>query len=214
LEDRDQRRLTDQGLGGIAPEEGLQILGQLLAQDIPQVGVLPVDWSVFLQHSSQAAESPFFKTLTAASPPPAEREPVLLQQLEKTPAAEHRALLTAHIRAEIAQVLEFSSPEQVEPRQRLFDLGVDSLMAVELRDRLHSGLGHPLRSTLLFDYPTVEGLVDYLLEEVLAFSTESADPPLEVSDAGLTELEQLSEAEAESLLLAELEKLQNRKTAE
>ena len=178
------------------------------------MGVLPVDWSTFLQHSSQAAESPFFKTLTAASPPPEKQEPTLLQQLKKTPVAEHRALLTAHIRAEIAQVLEFGSPEQVEPRQRLFDLGVDSLMAVELRDRLHSGLGHPLRSTLLFDYPTVEGLVDYLLEEVLEVTPESPDTPPAGPDTDLTELEQLSEAEAESLLLEELEKLQNRKVAE
>ncbi|NEQ16744.1 MAG: type I polyketide synthase, partial [Moorea sp. SIO3E2] len=52
--------------------------------------------------------------------------------------------------------------------QRLIDLGLDSLMAVQLRNHLQSSVGCSLRSTLLFDYPTIEAMVDYLSQELLA----------------------------------------------
>ena len=57
-------------------------------------------------------------------------------------------------------------PDGIKPRQRLFDLGIDSLTAVELKNRLQSGLDILLGATLVFDYPTVEALVDHLLEEL------------------------------------------------
>jgi myxalamid-type polyketide synthase MxaB len=77
-------------------------------------------------------------------------------------------------------------------------------MAVELRNRLKAGLGCPIRATLIFDYPTLEALVDYLIQEVLVFSSETdmdTSPEEKISDLNLSELlEQLSDSEAESLI--------------
>jgi malonyl CoA-acyl carrier protein transacylase len=201
LESRDQRRITEQGLSNIAPEDGLQVLGELLAQDIAQVGVLPINWSKFLPQ----LESPFFEALTKSVQPSSDAQtPTLFKQLEETPVEARRELLMTHIRAEIARVLELSAPEQIQPRQRLFDLGIDSLMAVELRNRLKAGLGCPIRATLIFDYPTLEALVDYLIQEVLVFSSKTdadTSPEEKISDLNLSELlEQLSDSEAETLI--------------
>jgi acyl transferase domain-containing protein/acyl carrier protein len=207
LEYREQRRIAKQGLSSIAPDDGLQVLGELLAQNVAQVGVLPINWSKFFQQSLEEATSPFFEAMTrnvqSSNEPP---QAALLKQLEDAPASARRDIMMMFIRAEIVRVLELSSPEQIQPRKRLFDLGIDSLMAVDLRNRLKASLGHPLRSTLLFDYPTLESLVDYLIQE-LAFS-DKIDTQLESGpDSRLTKLEQLSESEAEALLLKELEKL-------
>jgi acyl carrier protein len=78
------------------------------------------------------------------------------------PARERRRLLADYVRTEIAGVMGMESGTQIEPRQRLFDIGIDSLMAVELRNTLHNGLAISLPSTLVFDYPTVEALVEFL----------------------------------------------------
>ena len=88
--------------------------------------------------------------------------------LNETPVGERHARLFDYVRSQVAATLGMTSPEQLEPRQRLFDIGIDSLMAVELKNRLESGLGIPLRSTLVFDYPTVEALVKHLSEDVLS----------------------------------------------
>jgi acyl carrier protein len=71
-------------------------------------------------------------------------------------------------------------PEKIELEQRLFDLGLDSLMAIELRSYLQTSLECNLRSTLLFDYPTPETLVDYLAIKVLGL--EESSPTLSKSD--------------------------------
>src|SRR4051812_16166946 len=52
-------------------------------------------------------------------------------------------------------------------RERFVDLGLQSLRAVEVRDVLEERLLCKLNSTLLFDYPTVESLADYLMREVV-----------------------------------------------
>ncbi|MEN8215015.1 MAG: type I polyketide synthase [Pseudomonadota bacterium] len=206
LEGRAQRRIAKQGLSGIAPDDGLQVLEELLAQNVAQVGVLPINWSTFLQQSLEEATSPFFEAIMrrVQSSTEPQAPAALLKQLEEAPVDARRDILMTSIRVEIARVLELSAPEQIQPHQRLFDLGIDSLMAVDLRNSLKASLGLPLRSTLLFDYPTLESLVDYLSQE-LAFSDDIE--PESGSDSSLAELEQLSESEAEALLLKELEKI-------
>ena len=87
-----------------------------------------------------------------------------IQRWEVTPEEERRELLVTHIREQIARILGLTEPEQIELQQSLFDLGIDSLMAVELRNQLQKSLGQTLPSMLLFDYPTLGELVTYLSE--------------------------------------------------
>jgi acyl carrier protein len=81
-------------------------------------------------------------------------------QLELSP--DPRALLAAHVRMVVGTVLGKQDSSEIEERSRLFDLGLESLMAVELRGRFEQSIGCALRPTLLFDYPTIEALVEHL----------------------------------------------------
>jgi hypothetical protein len=98
-----------------------------------------------------------------------------------------------------------------ERRQRLMDLGLDSLMAVELRNRLASGAGEGVTvpATLMFDYPTMEAIARFLRRQLVP-DQPAAETPAAV-DAGLAEaaakLAALSDEEAEALLLQKLETL-------
>jgi hypothetical protein len=89
---------------------------------------------------------------------------VMRAELAGLPEAERIDRLVEYVRGRLMQVLMRDGDEVVGRRHKLMDLGVDSLMAVELRDRLASGLKLPQRlsSTLVFDYPTVEAIAGHL----------------------------------------------------
>lgn len=94
-----------------------------------------------------------------------------LQRLWATPAGQQHALITEHVRAQLAGVLGLAGPQAISLRQRLSDLGMDLPRAIALTSRLQSSLGNGLRPrglrpTLAFDYPTLESLVNYLMDEL------------------------------------------------
>jgi hypothetical protein len=100
------------------------------------------------------------------------------------------------------KVLGLSSRATIPARQPFNEIGLDSLMAVEARNRIRGDFPElSLGTTLCFDYPTVATLTDYLLKALaLEVPTKAPGPP-----AGGKRVEDLSEVEAEALLLEELE---------
>ena len=74
-------------------------------------------------------------------------------------------IVTAFVRGETAAVLGLR-PDEVDVNAGLFEIGMDSLMSVELKGRLQKGAGLALPSTLTFNYPSVRALTSYLLEKL------------------------------------------------
>lgn len=97
-----------------------------------------------------------------------EQKSPLLSTLINAPLARRDAILTGKLGEILAKALRLRPGQDIDPRERLFDLGVDSLIAVELKNRLQSELGVPISSTLLFDYPTIESLANYILADLLS----------------------------------------------
>ncbi|ARV59084.1 polyketide synthase [Nostocales cyanobacterium HT-58-2] len=198
-------RLKAQGWGIIGTEQGLQALDHLVKnEDSAQVGVLPMNWSKFLERLPE--NRPFFENFQTVVKPSEER-PALLSQLKATLAHERRTILMEHIRSAIRNVIGLNASTRIEPRQSLFDLGLDSLMAVELRNYLEKSVECSLRSTLLFDYPTLEALVNYLLQEVLTLADISAEQTEEDQTTSTQVFEELPEEEADILLASKYEEL-------
>ncbi|MBG1258279.1 type I polyketide synthase [Nostoc sp. BAE] len=209
LGNRDQVRLAAQGMESIPLEQGLQILGNLLGQDRSQVGVLPVNWSKFSQQFPEGVVSPFLESFIAIDKKPSLQRTKFLEQLEASPVNERQTLLIAYIQTELVKLLGIDASE-LEPQQGFLDLGMDSLMAVELKNRLESTLSCSLPATLVFDYPTIEALVDYLLKDAIA-SSISHESTVESQQTNHKEqvvtesyLDDLSDSEAEALLLGKL----------
>ncbi|MBZ0276126.1 MAG: SDR family NAD(P)-dependent oxidoreductase, partial [Anaerolineae bacterium] len=212
-----QGRAAAQGIGIIPPDDGLAILGRLLVDAPAQVGVSPVDWPVFLIQF----DAPFFaefaqasrthQTQSTAAPAAKESAASVLQQITEAVPAKRRELLVAFVQAQVARVLGAESPHLIDEHTPMNSLGLDSLMAVELRNRLSSGLElkRTLPATLVFDYPTVAAMTNYLLKDVLALDTEAAAAPVASTPTAepgasvldmLDTFENLSDEEVERLL--------------
>jgi acyl transferase domain-containing protein/ubiquinone/menaquinone biosynthesis C-methylase UbiE len=220
-----RERMAALGMGTIPPQQGLDALGRLMAQRHPQVGVLDVDWSRAMATLGTTAASGFLaevavRNVTAATATSrgsamtrGAAAPVMRQRLEAAPAGQRLDLLAGFVRAEATRVLGPGSEEALDVTRPLRDVGLDSLMAVELRNALATGLSVPLPATLLFTYPTLESLVRYLAQDVLHLSpvAPAAAPPPPSAEtataAAEAALDGLSEHELAALLNARLDRL-------
>ncbi|MGO4421681.1 type I polyketide synthase, partial [Streptomyces sp. MCAF7] len=101
----------------------------------------------------------------------------LADRLARLPEAERAERVRSLIREEAARVLGLRSPDAIRPDQPLRELGMDSLMAVELRNRIGARLGSRLAATVLFDHPTTARLADHLLNTVFASADRTAQRP-------------------------------------
>jgi acyl carrier protein len=171
-------RGASQGLGAISPDEGLRVLERLLARHAVEAGVMRVDWPIYARHigkivppslaglvKAHSAEAPLRAQSTAR---PAKPAADLATQVQAAPVHRQRDVLLEGVREMAGRTLGLT-PSQVNDDAPLSSLGLDSLMAVELRNQLGSALrpDRPLPATLVFDYPTVTAITDYLASEVL-----------------------------------------------
>ncbi|MCC5610266.1 beta-ketoacyl reductase [Nostoc sp. CHAB 5834] len=203
LSSREQARWAEQGISTIGLEPGLQILQDILTQDVAQVGVLPVDWAKFLGQLPPNLEFPFLEVFASQVEPAQTAKSQFLEQLEAASVKEKRSLLLTHVRSLIAKVLDLKSPEEIDIYQGFTDLGMDSLMAVELKNRLQTSLECSISASLVFDYPTVATLVDYLAGEMLSTS-DVIESKVAEQIIPESNFDDLSDSEAEALLLSKL----------
>lgn len=216
------KRLTAQGIDAIEPEQGLELFEKLLIEamdpstdSLGQVGVLHVDWTKYLRQfvhgqppqflefvasGAQSGKQPIRKTLQG---------PDILDCLERAGAVRKRELLREYIAELISRGLGLEPDHRVDHRKSLSEYGLDSLMAVDLRSRISNGLrlSEPLPVTMFFDYPTLESLSEFIAGEVFKLPTDEHGKENKVDrepSRHLTEIEKLTEEEAEALLLKEL----------
>ena len=162
------RQLEASGTRWISPQQGLRAFDRLVRQDATASVVAGVDWPVF----ADAAESrpPLIEELLAAEtdsgPDAADGQEDVLSRLRVVPAEERENLLVSFLQSELQAVLRL--PSAPAPTVGFFDLGMDSLMAVELRNRLNRAFSgeYTAPNTLVFDYPNVADLARHLAGEL------------------------------------------------
>ncbi len=134
----------------------------------------------------------------------------ILEKLQQVSDDKQQSLLITHVRKLAAKVLRLNSWQNLDADKPLIEMGLDSLMALELRNVLENSLACSLPATLLFDYPSLQTLVNHLIQDVMSLSKledSSPAPSLEESEPliSLEDLTRMSEAETELLLLKKLE---------
>ena len=174
MDEPNRRRLAGSGMSGLASKEGLRAFETLLRSGRSQVAVFQADWARIWKTFPALARQPFFDNLRPSS---TETPPGFAGLLQNAPAPDRRRLLDAHLRSELGKVLEIPSPHEIDPRRGFFEMGMDSLTSVELRNKLQASLKIELTSTVVFDYSTIEALTGHLCERLWP-SGSSADSGL------------------------------------
>ena len=177
--ERIAERLEARGTDWITPQQGLRAFDQLVRQDAATSVVLAADWSSYGE--SLEYRMPLLEDLLSTISEDEADSPALaddlMSRLAETPAAEREALLVSFLQQELQAVLRL--PTAPEPTVGFFDLGMDSLMAVELRNRLNRAFAdeYVVPNTVVFDYPDIARLANHLIEELGEVSTASTPPP-------------------------------------
>ncbi len=203
------QRLGKQGVSELTPREGLAALERLLqARDAwPQAAVMRVDWSRLAESLPNVVERKLFAALATATPSSATlNKPAVVAdascEILAAPPERRRALLLAHVRSQVAGVIGLPPSQSISDKQPLRDMGLDSLMAIELRNRLRMSLAieAALPATLVFDYPSVTVLTDFLAADVFGWATAPVVEQAANDDANaLDAIEQLSDEDVERL---------------
>jgi acyl carrier protein len=199
-------RAGSKGIGTITPAEGFSALERLMKEQRVQTAVVAVDWPLFSRQSgdrpprflsrvstgSAVRETPSAATVQVAG---------LRQQLEETPPAGRLKAIAVHVRERAGRVLG-APPETVDTRRPLNEQGLDSLMAVELRNVLGALVERPLSATLLFDYPTVEAVAAHLAT-LLGWGQPAVEQATVEVDV-LDRIDDLSDEDIDRLLAARM----------
>ena len=172
--------------------------------------MLKVDWLTFLEQLPGDQDPPLLaelaRTARSRAGAPTARAPGadFLRRFNEAAPAARNDLLRDHIRRQVVKILELDESQVLDERRPLAEFGLDSLMAVELRNMLASSVNQALPATLLFDCPTIEAVHCYLAVSVFGLepavgAAVGADGDAEL-DGILEELEGLPDDAVESML--------------
>lgn len=196
VKDAAAARTTLQGIDPISPETGIALLEKLIRSGYSQAAVMAVNWQRYTAKVyPHGATPPIISRLMRAAAtekaeiamsrtPRAERKN-LRQALADCPESRRREMLIDHLQDETLRILGLDAGDTIDPDKPLMDLGLDSLMAVEMRNALSSAIGQNLPATLLFDYPTLESVCSFLLA-LIGLLPDTQAAPVE-SDTGTDE---------------------------
>lgn len=227
LDGAQQRRLQALGLKQLEPERGLNLLESAIARAFAgPIGVIDADWSLLARQAPQRHARAL--ELLVAAPSGAgvadaadTQEPSAVVALRQTPMLERHSQLVRFVQAQLAKVMGIQDSAEIDAGEPLFNMGLDSLMALELMSLLEQSLGIRLTEALVFEHPTIEALASHFLEVLFADEPEAPltpaaadasgqedqhDASQPAQDAGETggrlaqEMERLQELDAEELM--------------
>ncbi|MFJ7209934.1 type I polyketide synthase, partial [Streptomyces sp. NPDC098789] len=184
LAETDLARIARSGLVALSSEDGLALFDTAVAAGEPLL--LPVRFDVAALRASDAPVSPVLRDLARGpvrrrrAAEAGEAATGLARRLSGLPEDERERVLAELVHGHVSTVLGRGPSDAVAQDRPFKELGFDSLMAVELRNRLNAATGLRLPATLVFDHPTSAVLVRHLLAE-LAEVTDGTTTPAHVN---------------------------------
>jgi polyketide synthase 12/myxalamid-type polyketide synthase MxaB len=222
------------GVEAVDPAQAFEALFEWLRRPLSSVALLPMQWTRYLPTLGAGPAPSFFEQVDASAATAASTgapsataagmasAPAAASgwaaELQATPADQRATALMRRLETLVRRVVGIAAGRALDPRAPLRELGMDSLMTVELRNAIGSAAGMAFPATLVFDHPTLDALVQHLLEALPglaparataapgagAAATHPAQTATPKTPASLGDVQAMSDAEAEAALVREL----------
>lgn len=192
------------GIAPMLPAAGVAAFERVMTSGATHIAVFDIDWPTYLERD-RVVRWRFSEITTLGEMDRPQPEGGLRVRLDVVDADGREEVLLDYIRTVVAAVLRFDGPQRVLPTGGFFQIGMDSLTAVELKNQLQQSLDVTLPATIAFDYPTPQTLA-FRLHELL-YSARDSDVVAHDMNDDLNGLDGVSRDELHDLLEAELDLL-------
>jgi polyketide synthase PksN len=176
-------RLAKDGVLALSPVDGLRALEVALQSGKPTITIAHFNWNNYLNH---LIEPPVWLEKFATQKLSKES---LLSKLALVPSGERLSILKKYISDAVRAVLGLAAHQLIDEKKGFFDMGMDSLMAVELKNRLQVGIGKSgaLSATAAFDHSSLSKMTEYLarflkIETIKSRAAATHLAPLQVNE--------------------------------
>ncbi len=188
LGEEDLARMARGGMTGLSAREGLELFDAASTSGEELVLPMRLDIGALRAQATAVGTPPLLRGLVRAAGSRALGDESSARVLAGVPEHEREGVVLEAVRTEVAVVLGYASSAGVDAQQTFKDLGLDSLTAVELRNRLGAVTGLRIPATLAFDHPTPAAVARYLLGEMsgarqagpTVASVRSSDEPIAI----------------------------------
>jgi myxalamid-type polyketide synthase MxaE and MxaD len=187
-------RLAAGGIGSFTPAQGIQAFGHVLRHDTAQTAILAADWSRWASEERAGLLSELLASSAQESDATSaiEKQAAFVHDvLLSVPAHERQAVLEKHLQGMVAGVLGLD-PDRIDVQQPLNTLGLDSIMALELKNGIENSLGVSIALVAILQGPSTAEFASQIMPQLEEASAEM--------EKMLAELEDLSLEEAQTLL--------------
>ncbi|NET16700.1 MAG: SDR family NAD(P)-dependent oxidoreductase, partial [Okeania sp. SIO1H6] len=206
--------LSKIGIKSLAPQKGIAALSELLATNNPQTVVADIDWALFKQFYEVEQKRLFLEKIDSYSKTEnvervSEQTSEIMKKLNEAQKNKRQQVLSYYLQIEIGKLLGFSHSLLPELDLGLFDMGMNSLSLVELRNLLNYSLNCSISTATLFDISNIQELSKYLIKKLFSEEQESEDKFDKIQNEHLPNIGNLEYKEKINDEIAEeLEKIQ------
>ncbi|MDP8241218.1 MAG: SDR family NAD(P)-dependent oxidoreductase [Candidatus Hatepunaea meridiana] len=197
VSDKRGKRIEEMGVSSLSAYASTTVLEKILMDNLNGVTVTSINWQKYIQILNEKEKQGFYSNFQQIiqesdhQEKEAKSDYRLKEILVDTLPKLRHSVLTENVIQIASDVIGYADEDGLEDDQPLTDQGFDSLSAVELRNQLGQAIGTSLPVSLLFDYPTVQKITDFLLNDVLKFEDSPEEPDMVSETEILDNIEQL-----------------------
>jgi len=158
------------GMNEIEPEQGFEMLTRFLNTGLPQAILANIDWKIFKEIYEARRTRPFFEKIktqvTQIDRSKEKEKSIILPDFKKLRGEDRKNRIVSYIQKSVAQILGYEGTSVLDPQLSLLDLGLDSLMAVELRNQLRTEVRVDVTLERFIDGSSIQTLANLLFEKL------------------------------------------------